>query len=150
MIIGILEADVLDEEVIRLYGSYTERFAALLGAAESKLVFQTYNVTQLHYPEHIDACDAYLITGSKFSVYEDIDPSGFLSDRFHDFSYRVTVGDITGEVDRLSAQLVDRLDRILGGSQALEGIQLAPDLDGGEFFARFLAFLHPFGLQLFT
>ena len=73
MIIGILEADVLDEEVIQLYGSYTERFAALLGTAESKLVFQTYNVTQLHYPEHIEACDAYLITGSKFSVYEDID-----------------------------------------------------------------------------
>jgi len=73
MMIGILEADVLDDEVIRYYGSYTDRFEALLSTAEPQLVFQTYSVTQQHYPENINACDAYLITGSKFSCYEDID-----------------------------------------------------------------------------
>jgi GMP synthase-like glutamine amidotransferase len=73
MIIGILEADVLDDEVIQYYGSYTDRFEALLSTAGPHLVFQTYSVTQQHYPENINACDAYLITGSKFSCYEDID-----------------------------------------------------------------------------
>jgi GMP synthase-like glutamine amidotransferase len=73
LIIGILEADVLDDEVIQLYGSYTERFEALLRTVEPQLDFQTYSVMQQHYPQNIDACDAYLVTGSKFSVYEDVD-----------------------------------------------------------------------------
>lgn len=73
MIIGILEADVLDDEVIQHFGSYTDRFASLLCTADPQLAFQTYSVTQQQYPQNINACDAYLITGSKFSCYEDVD-----------------------------------------------------------------------------
>lgn len=71
MIIGILEADDLAEEVLQQYGSYADMFATLLAAADSKLTFKTYPVTHQQYPTSIDDCDVYLITGSKSSCYED-------------------------------------------------------------------------------
>ncbi len=70
MIIGIVETDQLDEEVLRLFGNYTDRFAQLLRTADPRLQFRTYCALSQQYPQDIDACDAYLITGSKFSVYE--------------------------------------------------------------------------------
>lgn len=73
MIIGILEADVLDDEVIQRFGSYTDRFKSLLRAADPQLTFRTYSVSQQQFPQNINACDAYLITGSHFSCYQDVD-----------------------------------------------------------------------------
>ena len=73
MIVGILEADVLENDLIQHFGSYTDRFAALLRSAEPQLSFQTYNITRQHYPRDIDTCDAYLITGSSFSCYQEIE-----------------------------------------------------------------------------
>jgi GMP synthase-like glutamine amidotransferase len=72
LIIGILEADELADEVIERYGRYAETFEQLLSAVDPQLAFQTYQVTQQHFPESIDACDAYVLTGSKYSCYEDI------------------------------------------------------------------------------
>ncbi|UCB55142.1 MAG: hypothetical protein JSW45_00955 [Thiotrichales bacterium] len=73
MIIGILEADILDDDVIERYGHYADTFEQLLSAVDPQLAFQTYHVTQQQYPQDINDCDVYLITGSKSSVYEDID-----------------------------------------------------------------------------
>ena len=73
MIIGIVEADELESDTIRLFGSYTDRFAELLSTADPELMFDTYCAVHQRYPLDIDACDAYLITGSKFSSYDNID-----------------------------------------------------------------------------
>lgn len=73
MIIGILEADTLDDEVIKQYGRYADSFEQLLSAVDPQLNFQTYHVTQQEYPRDLEECDAYLITGSKSSCYEDVD-----------------------------------------------------------------------------
>ena len=72
MIIGILEADELTEDVIQRYGHYAETFEQLLSGIDPKLAFKTYHVTREHYPLDINECDAYLMTGSKYSVYQDI------------------------------------------------------------------------------
>ena len=72
MIVGILEADELKQDVVDRFGRYAESFEQLLSAVDPQLCFQTYHVTRDHYPQHIDECDAYLMTGSKFSCYEDI------------------------------------------------------------------------------
>ena len=72
MIIGILQADDLTDEVVQRYGRYAPMFEKLLSSADPKLEFQTYQVTELEYPQHINDCDVYLITGSKSSCYEDI------------------------------------------------------------------------------
>lgn len=72
MIIGILEADELAEDVIRRYGRYAETFEHLLSGVDRQLAFKTYHVTREQYPQDIHECDAYLMTGSKYSVYDDI------------------------------------------------------------------------------
>ena len=73
LIIGILEADTLDDDVIRRFGRYADSFSSLLSAVEPQLRFKTYHVTEQEYPQDVNTCDAYLITGSKASCYDDID-----------------------------------------------------------------------------
>jgi GMP synthase-like glutamine amidotransferase len=69
--IGILHADDLAEEIINEYGDYADMFQDLLLSVDETLSFYTYQVTKSEYPSIVDECDAYLLTGSKFSVYDD-------------------------------------------------------------------------------
>jgi len=69
--LGILEADQLDKAIQDQYGSYSEMFQELFSAVDDQLVFQSYDIVHLEYPDSMAACDAYLITGSKASTYED-------------------------------------------------------------------------------
>ena len=71
MKIGILEADQLSEELRQQYGSYGDMTQNLLHSIDKRLAFQRYQVTASSYPENIDDCDAYLITGSKSGIYDD-------------------------------------------------------------------------------
>jgi len=70
MKIGILEADILDDDVQRKYGSYADMFKEMFLAVDSNLSFVSYNMMSFERPLDIDECDAYLITGSKFSAYD--------------------------------------------------------------------------------
>jgi len=69
--IGILEADRLSDELREQYGSYGDMFETLLKSVDGSLRFSRYQVTDCLYPDHIEDCDAYLITGSKSSIYDD-------------------------------------------------------------------------------
>jgi len=69
--IGILEADQLSETLRKQYGSYGDMFQNLLQLVDKRLALPRYQVTESVYSENIDDCDAYLITGSKSSIYDD-------------------------------------------------------------------------------
>ena len=71
MKIGILEAEKLSEALRKEYGSYGDMFQTLLLSTDKTLSLPTYQVTESSYPKDIDDCDAYLITGSKSSIYEN-------------------------------------------------------------------------------
>jgi len=74
MRIGLLETDVLYDDLIKEYGSYGlmfERYFSQLD--DSALEFVYYQVQQGELPLFLDECDAYIITGSKAGVYEDHD-----------------------------------------------------------------------------
>lgn len=73
MKIGILRTDTVRPEFARLYGEYPDMFETLLKEADPDLEFVTYHVEAGEYPADINEVDAYLITGSKSSVYEDKD-----------------------------------------------------------------------------
>ncbi len=73
MRIGILKTDAVREEFVAEFGEYPDMFMRLLRGADPKLEFAVYDVEQGEYPEDIEEVDAYLITGSKSSVYEDQD-----------------------------------------------------------------------------
>ncbi len=69
MKIGLLECDHVAEKFVDISGTYPEMFAALLPAIE----FRIYDAFNGEFPESIDDCEAYMSTGSGFSVYDEID-----------------------------------------------------------------------------
>ena len=72
MKLGILKTDAVREEWVPQFGEYPDMFIRLLGERDPSLEFTVYDVMLEEYPGTIDDVDAYLITGSKFSVYEDL------------------------------------------------------------------------------
>ena len=71
MKLGILKTDAVRPEWVPEFGEYPDMFMALLEQADPDLQFSVYDVEQGEYPADIDEVDAYLITGSKSSVYDD-------------------------------------------------------------------------------
>jgi GMP synthase-like glutamine amidotransferase len=71
MKLGILKTDTVRPEWVPEFGEYPDMFIALLARQKPDLEFVVYDVEEGEYPGDIDEVDAYLITGSKSSVYED-------------------------------------------------------------------------------
>ena len=72
MRIGILNTDTLKTEFDTKYGQYPAMFSKVLMHAEPKIKIYSYEVQNGEYPDELDECDAYLITGSKVSAYDDL------------------------------------------------------------------------------
>lgn len=70
--IGILECDHFEDELRVKYGTYGEMFQKLLLSVAPHLTFKVYKTLYDQYPQDLNECDAYLITGSKYSVYESL------------------------------------------------------------------------------
>lgn len=73
MIIGILEADPALAPLRDEFGNYIAMFTNLLqeAAGARHLEFRVYDVMDEQYPESLDECDGYIVTGSRASVYDD-------------------------------------------------------------------------------
>ena len=71
MKLGILRTDAVRPELEPAFGQDPDMFSALLRHADPDLEYVVYDVEVGEYPVDIDEVDAYLITGSKSSVYED-------------------------------------------------------------------------------
>lgn len=69
MKIGILQTGHTPESLQPQVGEYSDMFQILL--AGQGFEFETYNVVDMEFPETLDQCDGWLITGSKHGVYED-------------------------------------------------------------------------------
>jgi GMP synthase (glutamine-hydrolysing) len=72
MKIGILKTDAVRDEWVERFGEYPDMFVRLLGSRDPTLSFQVYDVRCCDYPASLDENDAYIITGSKHGVYEDL------------------------------------------------------------------------------
>jgi GMP synthase-like glutamine amidotransferase len=70
MKLGILKCDEVREELRPVHGNYPDMFIRLLRPLAPQLEFATYDMQQQEAPHDPRECDAYLITGSKSSVYE--------------------------------------------------------------------------------
>lgn len=73
MKIGLLECDHVRAEWRHLAGDYREMFAALLKQHAPEFELQIFDVCAGEFPATLDVCDAYLTTGSRASVYDEID-----------------------------------------------------------------------------
>jgi len=67
--IGILQCGRAPEELIERHGDYDTMFQRLLGF--DGFAFTPYAVLDGVFPAHVHAADGWLITGSRFAVYED-------------------------------------------------------------------------------
>jgi GMP synthase-like glutamine amidotransferase len=70
MRIGILVCDRLPQEFTSISGEFDAMFRKLL-AGYDDLEFVSYWAVDGELPERVDECDAYLITGSQSSAYDD-------------------------------------------------------------------------------
>ena len=76
--IGILQTDSVLAELLPEFGDYPEMFESLLYTAAASrssmtvLDITTYAVHEDSFPEDALSEDAYLITGSRYSVYDEI------------------------------------------------------------------------------
>ncbi|MEM9104424.1 MAG: type 1 glutamine amidotransferase [Pseudomonadota bacterium] len=69
MKIGILQTGTSPDELKPVHGDYDDLFKRLL--ANRGFSFDTYRVFEGNLPEKPDSADGWLITGSKYGVYED-------------------------------------------------------------------------------
>jgi len=68
--IGLLETGRPPEE-LQNFADYPTKFERLLRGADDNLSFQRWAVLDDDIPDDVHACDAWLITGSRFGAYED-------------------------------------------------------------------------------
>ncbi len=73
MHVGILRTDSVRPEWVATHGEYPDMFERLLSEQATDLRFTTWNVEMGELPHTVETADAYLITGSKSSVYDDKD-----------------------------------------------------------------------------
>ncbi|MSR15147.1 MAG: type 1 glutamine amidotransferase, partial [Gammaproteobacteria bacterium] len=71
--IGLLTAGQVRDDLVARHGEYPAMFTRLLGAVDPEITTTAYRVYAHDYPAAIDDNDAYVISGSRFSVY-DPDP----------------------------------------------------------------------------
>lgn len=71
MKIGLLECDHVRAQWRHFAGDYREMFAALLKQHGPQLELQIFDVCNGEFPAALDACDAYMTTGSRASVYDE-------------------------------------------------------------------------------
>lgn len=70
--LGLLACDSLWEPLRTDFGDYAEMFAALLEAAGARFDLVVYPVYRQTLPPAVDACDAWLVSGSRAGVYESL------------------------------------------------------------------------------
>lgn len=66
--IGLLQCDQVAQIWQEAHGDYLQMFAAWLPGVH----WERYDVTKGHFPASTGDCDAYLCTGSRHSVYDDL------------------------------------------------------------------------------
>jgi GMP synthase-like glutamine amidotransferase len=73
MKIGIIEAGLVREQLADRFDSYPVMFERLLGQAGRDLEFAAYSWVRGQMPASIYDCDGWLISGSRYGVYDNLD-----------------------------------------------------------------------------
>lgn len=73
MHLGILQCDSVPPELRERFGDYPAMFMDLLQPVNASLQFSVYDMPHGEFPHAVDACDAWLLTGSKASANDEED-----------------------------------------------------------------------------
>jgi len=80
MKVGLLECDHVAPRFQHIVGDYREMFGAMLAREAPGLTLVPYDVCNGEFPAGLEACDAYLRTGSRHSAFEHREWIGRLLD----------------------------------------------------------------------
>ncbi|MEO0427195.1 MAG: type 1 glutamine amidotransferase [Pseudomonadota bacterium] len=72
MRIGVLQTGKVNDKLRDAYGEYPPMMAALFDQAAPDFAFDTWAVVDGEFPPSADAADAWLVTGSRHGVYDDL------------------------------------------------------------------------------
>lgn len=72
MKLGVLLCDDVRPELQKRHGNYPDMFATLFGRVDPAVDLHFYRVIDGQYPAALDECDAYISSGSKFSVNDEV------------------------------------------------------------------------------
>ncbi|MGE4612467.1 MAG: type 1 glutamine amidotransferase [Paracoccaceae bacterium] len=72
MKIGILETGEISDDLVGKHGDYPSMYMSLLHAIDPSVDFFGVKVLEGKLPESPDEADGWIITGSKYGVYEDL------------------------------------------------------------------------------
>lgn len=72
MRLGILQTGLVPEHLSSKFGDYPEIFGDLYRGIDPGITIAAYPVVNDVFPESVTACDVWLITGSKYGVYENL------------------------------------------------------------------------------
>ncbi len=73
MKIGLLLCDHVNESLLHIAGDYEQMFTGLFRDIAPDWEFIPYEVCKSVFPADVNECDAYICTGSRFSVYDEED-----------------------------------------------------------------------------
>jgi len=73
MNIGILLTDHVMDELREKHGDMDDFYQYIFGKVDPSISLEIFDVVKGIYPKNIDHCEGYLITGSRFSVYDQVD-----------------------------------------------------------------------------
>jgi GMP synthase (glutamine-hydrolysing) len=69
--IGILEAGAVAEQLAARHGSFADACRRFLGRGDEQPAFRVYRSYLGELPASVSACDGWLITGSRYSAFDD-------------------------------------------------------------------------------
>src|SRR5680860_83036 len=70
--VGILAAGITPDNLLPEFGSYADMFKDLFKRAGYDFDYATFDVRDDDFPGSASDCDAWVITGSKANVYQDL------------------------------------------------------------------------------
>lgn len=71
MKVGLLECDHVAEDLSHIAGDYREMFTELFRRHAPQLELKYFDVRNGEFPDSATACEAFVATGSRFSVYDE-------------------------------------------------------------------------------
>ena len=71
--LGILLTDHVVPKLIEKHGDQDVFYEYIFNKVDPSINLKVYDVVIDEYPNNIDECDGYIITGSKLSTYDDVD-----------------------------------------------------------------------------
>lgn len=72
MNIGLLQCDHVSEPFQRIIPDYSDAFRDLFARYAPEIALRVYDVCHGELPQSVAECEGYIITGSKYSVYDDV------------------------------------------------------------------------------